>query len=111
MGVIAEMADDVVVMYLGRVVEQGPVDAIFHAPKHPYTRALLQSIPSIMAEPRTKLSTIRGAIPHPYNRPTGCPFHPRCPESMPGVCDAGEPTLLTEEEGQAVSCFLYTEGD
>ena len=107
MGVIAEMADDVVVMYLGRVVEEGPVDDIFHAPKHPYTRSLLRSIPSILAEPRTKLSTIRGAIPHPYNRPAGCPFHPRCPDFMPGLCDAREPELLPEGESQLVSCFLY----
>ncbi len=107
MGVIAEMADDVVVMYLGRVVEEGPVDDIFHAPKHPYTRSLLRSIPSILAEPRTKLSTIRGAIPHPYNRPAGCPFHPRCPDFMPGICDAREPELLPEGESQLVSCFLY----
>lgn len=107
MGVIAEMADDVVVMYLGRVVEQGPVDDIFHAPKHPYTRLLLQSIPSILAEPRTKLATISGSIPHPYNRPAGCPFHPRCPEFMPGICDANEPTLRKEGESQEVSCFLY----
>ena len=106
MGVIAEMADDVVVMYLGRVVEEGSVDNIFHAPKHPYTRSLLQSIPSIMAEPRTKLSTIRGAIPHPYNRPTGCPFHPRCPDYMPGVCNTSEPDLHDEGD-QRVSCFLY----
>ncbi|MCA9808675.1 MAG: ABC transporter ATP-binding protein, partial [Cyanobacteria bacterium HKST-UBA06] len=71
MGVIAEMADDVVVMYLGRVVERASVDDIFHAPKHPYTRALLRSIPSVLAEPRTKLATIAGTIPHPYNRPIG----------------------------------------
>ena len=76
LGVIAEMADDVVVMYLGRVVEEGPVDAIFHAPKHPYTRALLRSIPSVDSPPRRKLPTISGSIPHPYNRPSGCPFHP-----------------------------------
>ena len=69
MGVIAEMADDVVVMYLGRVVERGSVDDIFHDPKHPYTRSLLRSIPSILASPRTKLATITGSIPHPYNRP------------------------------------------
>ena len=84
MGVIAEMADDVVVMYLGRAVEKGPVDDIFHAPKHPYTRALLRSIPSIMAAPRTKLATLGGSIPHPFNRPAGCPFHPRCPEFIAG---------------------------
>lgn len=107
MGVIAEMADDVVVMYLGRVVEKGPVDDIFHAPKHPYTQSLLRSIPSIMSPPRTKLATITGSIPHPYNRPAGCPFHPRCPQFMPGVCDQHEPQLRPEGNRQEVSCFLY----
>jgi oligopeptide/dipeptide ABC transporter ATP-binding protein len=107
LGVIAEMCDAVVVMYLGRVVEEGPVDAIFHAPRHPYTRALLRSIPSIQARPRTKLPTIAGSIPHPYNRPPGCPFHPRCPEFMPGTCDAAEPALEAVADGQAASCFLY----
>ena len=86
MGVIAEMADDVIVMYLGRVVESGPVEEIFHQPKHPYTQVLLRSIPSIFAEPRTKLPTIAGSISHPHNRPAGCPFHPRCTEFMPGKC-------------------------
>ncbi len=65
LGVVAEMCDEVVVMYLGRVVERGPVDAIFHAPQHPYTQALLRSIPSIQAQVRTKLPTISGSIPHP----------------------------------------------
>ncbi len=107
LGVVAEMCDEVVIMYLGRVVERGPVDAIFHAPKHPYTRVLLRSIPSIHAPVRTKLPTIAGSIPHPYNRPSGCPFHPRCPEFMPGVCDRSEPTLRVVGEDQAASCFLY----
>ncbi len=109
LGVIAEMADEVVVMYLGRVVEEGPVDDIFHAPKHPYTRALLRSIPSVQSEARTKLPTISGSIPHPYNRPVGCPFHPRCPDFMPGTCDTAEPALM-QVDRQAVSCFLYGEG-
>jgi peptide/nickel transport system ATP-binding protein len=107
MGVIAEMADDVVVMYLGRLVEQGPVDEIFHAPKHPYTRLLLKSIPSILAKPRTKLATLVGSIPHPYNRPMGCPFHPRCPDFMAGKCDVQEPQPKPVNERQTVSCFLY----
>jgi peptide/nickel transport system ATP-binding protein len=107
MGVIAEMADDVAVMYLGRVVERGAVDDIFHAPKHPYTRLLLRSIPSILSPPRTKLATITGSIPHPYNRPQGCPFYPRCPDFMPGLCDQREPTLQLAGERQEVSCFLY----
>ena len=107
MGVIAEMADDVVVMYLGRVVERGRVDTIFHAPKHPYTQALLRSIPSILSEPRTKLSTITGSIPHPYNRPEGCPFHTRCAEVIRGVCETQEPQLQSLAPDHAVSCFLY----
>ncbi|MCY3799838.1 MAG: ABC transporter ATP-binding protein [Chloroflexi bacterium] len=109
MGVIAEMADDVIVMYLGRVVESGPVDEIFHQPKHPYTQALLRSIPSIFAEPRSKLPTIAGSIPHPHNRPTGCPFHPRCAEAMPGKCDRHEPRLRPISEAHFASCFLYHE--
>jgi peptide/nickel transport system ATP-binding protein len=107
MGVIAEMVDEVVVMYLGQVVEHGPVVDIFHQPKHPYTKALLRSIPSILAEPRTQLPTISGSIPHPYNRPSGCPFHPRCDAFMPGVCDAYAPTMQPVSSVQRVSCFLY----
>ena len=107
LGVIAEMADDVVVMYLGRVVEQGNVDDIFHDPKHPYTKALLQSIPSIDSVPRVKLPTISGSIPHPFNRPPGCPFHPRCASFMSGRCDAAEPALKAVGDGRQVSCFLY----
>ena len=107
LGVVAEMCDEVVVMYLGRVVEEGPVDAIFHAPKHPYTRALLRSMPSIHSPVRTRLPTISGSIPHPYNRPAGCPFHPRCPEAIAGTCERGEPALTEVVPGQWASCFLY----
>ena len=109
LGVIAEMADDVVVMYLGRVVEEGPVDDIFHAAKHPYTRALLRSIPSVDSPPRRKLPTISGSIPHPYNRPAGCPFHTRCPDFMPGLCNVVEPPLVPVAAGQMAACFLYPE--
>ena len=108
MGVIAEMADDVVVMYLGRAVERGPVDEIFHAPKHPYTKALLRSIPSILARPRDRLASLSGSIPHPYERPSGCPFHPRCPDFMPGRCDRAMPEMVASDERSAVGCFLYS---
>jgi peptide/nickel transport system ATP-binding protein len=108
LGVVAEMCDDVVVMYLGRIVERGPVDAIFHDPKHPYTKALLHSIPSIDSVPRQKLPTISGSIPHPFNRPKGCPFHPRCPSFMPGRCDVNDPELTSLGAGREVSCFLYS---
>jgi peptide/nickel transport system ATP-binding protein len=108
LGVVAEMADDVAVMYLGRVVEQAPVEEIFYAPKHPYTRALLSSIPHIRAKSREHLASIVGFVPHPYNRPHGCPFHPRCTSFMPGLCDRREPDLQPTGANHAVSCFLYT---
>ncbi len=107
MGVIAEMADDVVVMYLGREVEKGPVDAIFHEPRHPYTQSLLRSIPSVLASPRSRLATIAGSIPHPYARPPGCPFHPRCPSFMPGVCDRAFPAMTSQGARHSAACFLY----
>ena len=107
LGVIAQMADFVTVMYLGLVMEQGSVDDIFHNPNHPYTKALLESIPSIHTTPRVDLPTISGSIPHPFNRPAGCPFYPRCTKFMPGKCDQHTPALLPAGENQKVSCFLY----
>jgi len=107
LGVVAEMATDVAVMYLGRVVEQAPVDAIFHDPRHPYTRALLRSIPRMRARSRERLNPIEGAVPHPYDRPTGCPFHPRCPDVIVGTCDRRAPSLRPVGDQHTVSCFLY----
>jgi peptide/nickel transport system ATP-binding protein len=107
LGVVAEMATDVAVMYLGRVVEQAPVDAIFHAPRHPYTRALLRSIPRMRVRSPERLTAIAGAVPHPYDRPTGCPFHPRCESFMAGTCDRRAPSLRPVGDQHAVSCFLY----
>jgi len=106
LGVIAQMASYVVVMYLGRVMEQGPVDDIFHAPKHPYTRALLRSIPSLYGQTRVALPVISGSLPHPFNRPPGCPFHPRCPDVMER-CSAAVPSLQPVTPTQLASCFLY----
>ncbi len=107
LGVIAQMADQVMVMYLGLVMEQGPVDAIFHAPRHPYTQALLRSIPSMSSQPRELLPTISGSIPHPFAKPSGCPFHPRCARRIPGKCELRAPALQPVGDGQSVSCFLY----
>ena len=106
LGVIAQMASYVVVMYLGRVMEEGPVDDIFHAPKHPYTQALLRSIPSLYGETRVALPVISGALPHPFNRPPGCPFHPRCPDVM-ARCSAAVPSLQPVPPNQLASCFLH----
>ena len=107
LGVIAQMAQYVVVMYLGSVMEEGPVDDIFHAPRHPYTKALLRSIPSLYGETRTVLPVIAGALPHPFNRPPGCPFHPRCEEVISGRCMRAIPKLQPSGARQQVSCFLY----
>jgi peptide/nickel transport system ATP-binding protein len=107
LGVIAQIANDVTVMYLGRIVEQGPVDAIFHAPKHPYTRALLRSIPSISGETQVALPTISGTLPHPFNRPTGCPYHARCDEVIAITCSTLVPSLQQLGDGHSVSCFLH----
>ncbi len=108
LGVIAQIADHVVVMYLGRVMEAGPVEEIFLRPQHPYTRALLRSIPSIHTPSRTLLPTIQGSIPHPFNRPAGCPFHPRCGDFVPGLCDRNTPEPVPVSPTQTVSCHLYT---
>ncbi|MBM3479680.1 MAG: ABC transporter ATP-binding protein [Alphaproteobacteria bacterium] len=107
LGVIAQMASHVVVMYLGRVMEEGSVDAIFHAPRHPYTRALLRSMPGMHGETRVALPTISGTLPHPFNRPSGCPFHPRCEEAIAGRCQARVPVLRPVGGGQSASCFLH----
>jgi oligopeptide/dipeptide ABC transporter ATP-binding protein len=109
LGVIAEMADTVAVMYLGQIVESAPVDGIFHAPAHPYTKALLRSIPSVTGPAGGRLATISGSVPHPNNRPVGCPFHPRCPSFMPGVCDTREPQPVVLGEGHTVRCHLFGE--
>jgi peptide/nickel transport system ATP-binding protein len=106
MGVIAEMAHDVAVMYLGRAVETGTVENIFSHPKHPYTRALLRSIPTVLARPRTRLPTIAGSIPHPFERPAGCAYHPRCTEIFSGICETEAPPIVGLP-GQQVRCFLH----
>ncbi|MCB9153936.1 MAG: ABC transporter ATP-binding protein [Caldilineae bacterium] len=109
LGVIAQMADFVVVMYLGRVMETGPSDEIFHNPQHPYTKALLESIPTVHSASRTFLPTIAGSIPHPFNRPPGCPYFPRCVEYMPGVCDQATPAIRPLNPKQSASCFLFSD--
>jgi len=99
----------VVVMYLGKEVEEADIDSVFYNPLHPYTQALLKSIPKIGMKSRQRLEAIKGMIPDPYNLPKGCPFHPRCPRFMGGKCDRIEPQLIEAREGQWVSCLLYTE--
>ena len=107
LGVVAEIADEVVVMYLGRDVESGGVDAIFHAPKHPYTRALLQSIPRYDSGRNKRLYSIKGSVPHPFDRPPGCPFHPRCDDFMPERCDRHDPQRQLISQSHSARCLLY----
>jgi peptide/nickel transport system ATP-binding protein len=107
LGVVAEIADRVAVMYLGQIVEQGPVQAIFDDPCHPYTAALLGSIPRGEAAHKSPVQAIQGAIPNALRRPLGCAFHTRCAHAMPGRCDRTGPADTALSEGRAVRCLLY----
>jgi len=114
LGVVAEMAQEVVVMYLGKIVEQTDVKTIFLNPLHPYTRGLLASIPQLNetithTDRSRRLQTIKGMVPDPYARLTGCPFAPRCPAFIPDLCDKVEPKYVMAEPGHYVRCHLYTE--
>jgi peptide/nickel transport system ATP-binding protein len=109
LGVVAEMCDQVVVMYLGQVVEQADTASLFNDPKHPYTQALMRSIPKIGQRRLGRLDPIKGMVPDPYNRPKGCCFHPRCDKFVPGRCDQQEPPLQQLKSGGMVRCVLYGE--
>ncbi len=108
LGVIAEMADDVVVMYAGEIVESAAVEPLFERPAHPYTRGLLASIPQLGTTKESRLNVIRGSVPNPLFYPKACRFEPRCPYAMP-VCREHRPPLATVEPGREVRCFLYDE--
>ncbi|RCW23916.1 peptide/nickel transport system ATP-binding protein [Ciceribacter lividus] len=103
-GVVADIADRVAVMYLGRVIETGTVDEIFYEPKHPYTQALLRSIPRLGGEKTRRLRTIRGSVPDPYSVPQGCSFHPRCDHAVAGRCDVVVPAEARFPSGQVARC-------
>lgn len=111
LGVIAQMVDKVIVMYLGEAVEVADVDTIFYDPKHPYTQALLRSIPRLGAksvnENEAPLAAIRGSVPDPYSVPKGCPFHPRCRHAVRGKCDTEPAPMLDIGNGHQVRCVLY----
>jgi len=104
LGVIAELADEVIVMYAGKIVESAPVSAIFNDPQHPYTIGLLGSIPRLDVA-RERLSTIEGTVPSPARQPAGCRFAPRCPFSQPR-CHAEPPPLRNMAHGHQVACWL-----
>jgi peptide/nickel transport system ATP-binding protein len=108
MGVIAETAQRVMVMYAGKVVEEAPVKELFKEPLHPYTQGLLRSIPRIdtAAIQKKRLEAIPGVVPSLLNLPKGCSFEPRCPHAKP-VCKDQEPVLKEVRRGHKVSCWLY----
>ena len=107
LGVVAEMCDQVAVMYLGKVVEKTDVDAAFYDPSHPYLKALLRSIPRMEETSQQRLEVIRGNVPDPSVVPLGCPFHPRCPAYMPGICNRIEPEMVALDSHREVRCLLY----
>lgn len=110
LGVIASMAEEIVVMYMGKAVEQAKVVDLFNDAKHPYTQALLRSIPKLGEKKEgNRLASITGMTPDPFNLPTGCVFHPRCPMFMPGKCDKIVPKWTKVGEDHWVSCLLYEE--
>lgn len=107
LAVVAEMADEVVVMYLGKIVEKGNVFDIFDTPSHPYTKALLKSIPKKGSG--KYLETIKGMVPDPFSIPRGCEFAPRCEFAIKGVCDKKKPPVVEIKDGHFSRCFLHTE--
>ena len=107
--VIGEVADDVIVMYLGQIMEKGSVEQIFENPLHPYTRALWRSIPTVDGELQ-RLQPIEGALPEPFAVQKGCPFYSRCHLRVSGVCDEISPPVVEVEAGHEVRCILYEEG-
>ena len=104
MGVVAELADDVAVMYMGNIVESGDARAVLTRPSHPYTKALLDSIPVLGRGKKQKLMPIKGSTPDPYDRPKGCQFAPRCPYASE-ECEARMPGETLIEEGHMCRCF------
>ncbi|GAA1850486.1 ABC transporter ATP-binding protein [Microlunatus capsulatus] len=105
LAVLERIADDVAVLYLGRVIESGPAAALFADPKHPYTRALLAAAPKL-GQRRSTSSAVRGELPNPIAPPSGCPFNPRCPAAT-DVCRSVVPLTTTTPDGLRVACHLY----
>lgn len=108
LGVVAQVADEVAVMYLGQVVEQGSVRSVLKNPLHPYTAALLRSLPALESR-GSRLPAISGSVPSLSAIPPGCPFHPRCPHVVEGVCDVGGRPALETVDGRKVACLRAEE--
>jgi oligopeptide/dipeptide ABC transporter ATP-binding protein len=106
LGVVSHICDRVAVMYLGRIVESGPREALFFDPKHPYTQALLAALPSPEPGQRRTRAPLSGDMPSPANPPPGCPFHPRCPQAM-ARCATEAPAVTLLPGGHSVACHLH----
>ena len=109
LNVVRYMSDRVMVMYLGQVVELGESEALFESPRHPYTRALLSSIPSMDPDRRTEVPPLAGDPPNPINPPSGCRFHTRCPQAQP-VCAQRVPVLSSSGGSHPVACLMFEPG-
>ncbi|MGY4707930.1 ABC transporter ATP-binding protein [Candidatus Bipolaricaulota sp. J31] len=110
LSVVRHVSDRVAVMYLGKIVEIGDVDAIFSAPKHPYTQALLAAVPRPDPEAPPR-KVLHGEVPSPLDPPPGCRFHPRCERFLGEICREREPSLVTVNGGVRVACHLYRQGN
>ncbi len=107
LAVLAELADRIIVMYMGKDVETATVDNLFNNPAHPYTKGLLNSLPKLGRARDHKLEPIKGSVPNHYELPEGCVFHPRCNKFMEGICNKKAPPQLELDNYQRVRCFLY----
>lgn len=107
LGLIADLADRVLILYTGKKVEEGPIEDIYYSPAHPYTLGLIHSLPTLDVRSFRDLVTIPGTMPTLGNVPSGCPFHPRCPIAQKGLCDVEEPKLTEVNNGHLVACHFY----
>jgi peptide/nickel transport system ATP-binding protein len=107
LGVIAQIAEEIAIMYLGRIVERAPVEETFYNPKHPYTTNLLKAIPRIGKTAGQRLLSIKGMVPSPFEPVPGCSFHPRCARMIPGRCDVDIPIMTKVGHKHNVACLLY----
>jgi peptide/nickel transport system ATP-binding protein len=106
LALVRHLADDVVVMYLGRVMERGPVSAVFAPPYHPYTEALLSAVPVPDPSVEQKRIRLKGEIPSPLDVPRGCRFAGRCPRKLGPICDEEQPPLRAAREGHLIACHI-----
>jgi peptide/nickel transport system ATP-binding protein len=107
LGIIAEMCEEVAVMYLGKIVEQSTVEEIFYNPKHPYTKGLLKSMPKLGADKNKRLESIEGTVPMAIHMPPMCGFYDRCTDRIEGVCNVQAVPKTRISDNHMVRCFLY----